>query len=135
MTKYNDTDGKTVLDLSDDAAKANWGGAWRMPTTEELQALGNAVNAVWTTNYNGSGINGLLCTDKTDSSKTLFFPAVGYCENGSVGDVGSNGSFWSSSLYSDDVVNAWSLDFSNEGTYWGSSNYRYDGYAVRGVVG
>ena len=34
MTKYNSTDGKTVLEAADDAAVANWGGSWRMPTTE-----------------------------------------------------------------------------------------------------
>lgn len=38
-TKYNSTDGKTTLELSDDAAAANWGGGWRTPTTEELQLL------------------------------------------------------------------------------------------------
>jgi len=135
MTKYNATDGKTVLDIEDDAVRANWGGAWRMPTTAEFQALGNAVNAVWTTNYNGSGINGILCTDKTDSSKTLFFPAAGGCYLGSVYSVGDEGYCWSSSLYSDDVIYAWSLFFNDEDTYWDDSNYRCYGFAVRGVVG
>lgn len=32
-------DNKTRLDLSDDAARVNWGGSWRMPTTEELDEL------------------------------------------------------------------------------------------------
>jgi hypothetical protein len=34
MSKYNSSDNKTVLDLEDDAAAANWGGAWRMPTKD-----------------------------------------------------------------------------------------------------
>ncbi len=105
FTKYTDS-GKTVLDLEDDAARTNWGGAWRMPTIEELEALSNAVNAVWTTDYNGSGINGLLCTDKTDSSKVLFFPAAGVCDSGSIFEVGVMGYAWSSSLKSDDVSSA-----------------------------
>ena len=133
MTKYNATDGKTVLDIEDDAARANWGGEWRMPTTEELQALGNAVNAVWTTNYNGSGINGILCTDKTDSSKTLFFPAAGSASSGRMSGVGGEGSVWSSSL--DYVSRAWYLYFFNRDTYWGSGNDRCYGFSVRGVVG
>ena len=29
------TDQKTVLDLADDAARANWGGKWRIPTDDE----------------------------------------------------------------------------------------------------
>ena len=40
LTKYNydsskgAVDNKTVLDYSDDAARVNWGGNWRMPTYE-----------------------------------------------------------------------------------------------------
>lgn len=54
-----------------------------MPTTDEYAALGAAINTVWTTDYQGSGVAGLVCTDKTDSSKTLFFPACGRCNDGS----------------------------------------------------
>ncbi|MBQ7388798.1 MAG: hypothetical protein IJW01_05480 [Paludibacteraceae bacterium] len=32
-------DNKTVLELADDAANVNWGGAWRMPTDAECQEL------------------------------------------------------------------------------------------------
>lgn len=136
FTKYNSTDSKTILDLEDDAARANWGGEWRMPTTEELQALSNAVNAVWTTNYNGSGINGILCTDKTDSSKTLFFPAAGHALNGSMYNVGNGCYVWSSSLYSNNHADhAWNLYFFNEATLWDNYNERFLGFAVRGVVG
>jgi hypothetical protein len=77
-----------VLEASDDAVIANWGGSWRMPTTEEYVALGAAVNRAWTANYQGSGVAGMICTDKTDSSKVLFFPAAGNCYNGSVSSVG-----------------------------------------------
>lgn len=33
------TDGKTTLELDDDAAHVNWGGGWRMPTKDELNEL------------------------------------------------------------------------------------------------
>jgi hypothetical protein len=39
MTKYNATDGKTVLDASDDAAQSHMKGPWRMMTSEELNML------------------------------------------------------------------------------------------------
>ena len=45
LTKYNysssygTVDNKTTLELSDDAARANWGGSWRMPTDAELTEL------------------------------------------------------------------------------------------------
>ena len=57
MTKYNSSDGKTALDTSDDAAIANWGADWRMPTTTEFRTLGNNVNVTWTNNYKSSTIN------------------------------------------------------------------------------
>ena len=135
MTKYNATDGKTVLEASDDAAVANWGGSWRMPTTAEFQALGNAVNTVWTADYQGSGVAGLVCTHKTDSSKVLFFPAAGHCHNGSVSNVGSDSYYLSSSLSGFGMKYAYSLDFRNDYTYWNSYNLRYYGFPVRPVVG
>jgi hypothetical protein len=135
MTKYNATDGKTVLDIEDDAARANMGGQWRMPTIEELAALlYNAVNAVWTPNYNGSGVNGLLCTDKGDSSKKLFFPAAGRLEGGSMSNVGGGGYVWNSSLDSSGVNSASFLGFYAEDTWVGAFD-RYCGFSVRGVVG
>lgn len=136
MTKYNSTDGKTVLDLSDDAARANMGGEWRMPTTEEFQTLGNAVNTTWTSiTVDNVTVNGLLCTDKTDSSKTLFFPALGFCVNGSVSGVGGEGYYWGSSLNGGSTNNAWDLYFDNGRAIWVSNGSRYFGCAVRGVVG
>ena len=134
MTKYNETDGKTVLEASDDAAVANWGGSWRMPTTDDFQTLGAAVNTEWTADYQGSGVAGLVCTDKKDNSKTLFFPAVGDCYYGSVESVGDVGYYWSSSLYTSDRQSAYNLSFSIYGTYWDDFNDRYNGYAVRPVA-
>lgn len=116
MTKYNSTDGKTVLDLEDDAARANWGGSWRMPTAKEMKAFDYAVNAVWTDDYNNTGVAGLVCTDKTDNTKAVFFPAVGVCNNGSVIDVGDYGSCWSSSLHTGNMQDAYFLYFCNHYT-------------------
>jgi hypothetical protein len=132
MTKYNATDGLTTLEAVDDAAVANWGGSWRMPTTAEFQALGAAVNTAWTQVNN---VYGILCTDKTDSSKTLFFPAAGYCGNGSVGSVGYGGDYWSSSLSSSSRQSAYYLRFSSYGAYWDGGDSRRSGFAVRPVVG
>lgn len=43
-TYYGETDYKTVLEPADDAATANWGRHWRMPTKEELQELIDGCN-------------------------------------------------------------------------------------------
>ena len=89
-TKYNDIDELMILQSSDDAVTATWGGNWRMPTADEWQILGENTNSAWTNDYQGSGISGVICTDKTDSSKVLFFPFISY---GSSGDT-----YWTSSI-------------------------------------
>ena len=132
MTKYNSTDGLTTLEAVDDAAVANWGGSWRMPTTDEFQALGAAVNSAWTQVNN---VSGMLCTDKTDSSKTLFFPAVGYCYFGSVSDVGRGGNYWSSSIQNEYWNGACNMGFNSSSAYWDYGDFRCCGCAVRPVVG
>lgn len=137
MTKYNEIDGKTVLEAVDDAAVANWGGSWRMPTTEELRALGAAVNTVWTTDYQGSGVAGMICTDKTDSSKVLFFPAAGDCYNSRVDEVGYYSNCWSSSLVVSLYANgksAYYMRFGSFGAIWDNTSQRFIGRAVRGVL-
>ena len=134
MTKYNATDGLSTLEAADDAAVANWGGSWRMPTTAEFQALGEAVNTAWTADYQGSGVSGIVCTDKTDSSKTLFFPAAGRCFNGSVSNVGTYGYYWSGSLYAGDRQRAYDLGFYSGSVFWDGDVNRYYGNSVRPVA-
>lgn len=133
MTKYNSTDEKTTIEEFDDAVQANWGGLWRMPTASEFQALGAAVNAIWTSNYDESGVAGLVCTDKNDSSKVLFFPAVGQSANGNVINTGTNGYYWSSSRNISTVKNAYHLSLKSDGVNWENDNTRRMGYSIRGV--
>ena len=133
MTKYNSTDGKTVLDASDDAVTAAWGGSWRMPTEDEFLALTAATTSSWVTDYQGSGINGRLFTDKTDSSKVLFFPAAGSCYRGSVSSVGSICNYWIG-LLANIIAYGRGLYFYSGGVYV-NYNGRCFGYTVRGVLG
>lgn len=134
MTKYNSTDGKTVLDASDDAAVVNWGGSWRMPTKDEFVALGNAVNSAWTTDYQGSGVSGLELTDKTDNTKVLFFPAAGNCNGSSVDNVGIYSGYWTSTHSDYYVDKAHGLFSGISYVFWNNSSNRYYGYPVRGVL-
>ena len=130
MTKYNSTDGKIVLDLSDDAVNAAWGGGWRMPTTEEFQTLGNAVDTAFT---QVNGVYGLQCTDKNDSSKVLFFPACGVAVSDSVDDVGNGGFYWSKSRVSNYQL-GYELNFGDGYVIWDFDMPRFYGYVVRGVL-
>lgn len=134
-TKYNEGDSRIILESTDDAATVNMGSGWRMPTTAEFETLGEAVTTSWTADYQGSGVAGLICTDKTDNSKVLFFPACGFAAYGSVYDVNRNGHYWSSSLdasyaYSDVYL----LSFGSGYVSWGNGSSRFDGYTVRGVL-
>ena len=133
FTKYNSTDGKTVLDLDDDAVNAAWGGFWRMPTMEEFKALCDAVTngTVVKQLTTKDGIYGLLLTE---GDKELFFPACGNADNGSMFSVGRYGYYWSSLLVSSSVNNAYYLNFYNGYVNWQSNDDRYYGFAVRGVL-
>ena len=60
-----------------DAATANMGSPWKMPTKDQCQELKN-TNHTWTTI---NGVNGGKFTSKTDSSKYIFLPAGGQWSN------------------------------------------------------
>ena len=132
--KYNAADDKIVLDLEDDAAHVNMGNGWRMPTEGDFQALLSATTDTWIANYQDSGINGRLFTDKKDSSKTLFFPTTGYCNNSSVYSIESNGYYWLSLLDTRYPECAFNLNIDDWGVYYDKSHYRRLYFAVRGVV-
>jgi hypothetical protein len=130
MAKYNDVDGKTSLEITDDAAVANWGGPWRMPTIEDFQLLEASVNKEW---INGRG---MLCTDKTDSSKTLFFPTVGQVASGQLSGFYSFANYWTVNLAISDKANAWLFGayqsyVSSTAITW---NIRYEGNLIRPVA-
>lgn len=133
-TKYNSGDGLITLESIDDAVTVAWGGNWRMPTEFEWQALGEAVNSTWTADYQGSGVSGLVLTDKEDSSKVLFFPAAGLCDEGIVYYVGSRGYCWSSSLNADGELYAYYMNFRSDNVSWGNDINRCRGFSVRGVA-
>ncbi|MGN0186457.1 MAG: hypothetical protein ACI392_01755 [Paludibacteraceae bacterium] len=85
-------DNKTVLDPEDDAAHANWGGAWRMPTDPEWTELRENCEWTWTTL---NGVNGYEVKSKTNGN-SIFLPAAGF----RYGDdfLSDYGNYWSSSL-------------------------------------
>ena len=122
------TDNLTTLLPEDDAATANWGSGWRMPTKEEWQELYNYTTHTWTTQ---NGVNGRLFTATNGNS--LFLPAAGFRDGTSLGYAGTDGYYWSSSLRTHGLpLNAWSLSFSS-GYYDMGSSGRLFGRSVRPV--
>ncbi len=142
MTKYCDkssygyngfTDGKTVLDLEDDAARVNWGGSWRMPTQKEFDELCNSSNCTWTwTTMNG--VKGYKVVSKKSgyAGNYIFLPAAGDRLDTYLDSVGSYGYYWSSSLYAGNPHYACSLYFSS-GHYYTYGSSRGYGLSVRPV--
>ena len=136
MTKYCDnpsygfngfTDNLTTLLPEDDAATANWGSDWRMPTIGEWQELYNNTTCTWTTQ---NGVNGHLFTASNGNS--LFLPAAG-CRGGSdLNWAGSIGYYWSSSLDTDYPGRAWERVFHSD-NYGVDFSGRYYGQSVRPV--
>lgn len=96
FTRYTGSD-FTKLKYEDDAARTSWGGDWRMPTADDFTELINGTDQVWVTNYNGSGINGWIFSNKTDASKYIFLPAAGVRYNSELSQQGVEGFYWSSS--------------------------------------
>ena len=117
------------LTLEQDAARANLGGNWRMPTQTECRELLDNCNVVWTDDYNGTGVKGRVFTSKVNGN-SVFFPAAGGCRNSSVDFVGTFGRYWSASWSSSS--NAWYLYFGS-GFQNVRDYYRYWGFSVRGV--
>ena len=132
LTKYNTkstygiVDNKTQLDISDDAASANWGGDWRMPTAAEWEELRR--ECTWTWSNKGykvtSDING----------KSIFLPAAGAMNESAHGNQSEYGWYRSSSLDIYDPRNNNGMVFSVIVGYCGSgSSQRCKGCSVRPV--
>ena len=119
----------TDLTLAQDAAHVNLGGTWRMPTKDEYQELLDNCDAVWTDDYNGTGVAGRVFTSKVNGN-SVFFPAAGLCTGSSMNGVGSLGYDWSASW--DSEFYAWFLLFysGTQDMHYGS---RFFGFSVRGV--
>ena len=134
LTKYNNkssygaVDNKTVLEAADDAARANWGGSWRMPTWDEQDELREKCTWKRTTQ---NGVKGYKVTSKINGN-SIFLPAVGFRNGSSLTCAGSYGYCWASSLNTLNPSNAWDVGFSSDDVYR-SSNNRYFGFSVRPV--
>ena len=134
LTKYNNNsndgtvDNKTQLELTDDVARANWGGSWRMPTDAEMTELREQCTWIWTTQ---NGVNGYTVTSQSNGN-SIFLPAAGFRVGSSLGYAGSHGNYWSSSLSTDYPYEAWHVYF-NSGNVGRYDDSRYNGYSVRPI--
>ncbi len=126
---YGTVDNKTTLEPSDDAATANLGGKWRMPTDAEWTELRNNCTWTWTTL---NAIDGYVVTNNKNGN-SIFLPAAGRLYSDGLYGVGTYGGYWSSSLNSDGTPNvAYYVHFNSDNVHR-DNHYRYNGQSVRPV--
>ena len=134
-SSYTEGNSKTYnVDMPDisgepkyDAATANWGEGWRMPTDEELEELIDKCDWQWTTQ---GGHNGYKVIGPNGNS--IFLPAAGWRYGTSLANAGDGGYYWSSTPYGSFTLRAYYLNFFSGRHYVGWFN-RYGGRSVRPV--
>ena len=121
-------DNKTVLEPEDDAATANWGDVWRMPTDAEWTELREQCTWTYTTL---NGVYGYQVASKTNGN-SIFLPVAGFRNGTSLYLQGRRGYYSSSSLLENYSDNVWIVTFNHEEVYRHSNN-RNNGLSVRPV--
>ena len=139
-SSYNASHGNTLTSTQDipanaeyDAARAIWGGDWRIPSRTELETLINAngtdkTNMIWTAR---NGVQGLLVSGVGDySGNSIFLPATGFGSDGIILMPTSQGFYWSSTHdeSSDKAYTIVTRSVSNS-----ASEARFLGLAIRPV--
>lgn len=137
---YGKVDNKTELELSDDAARAAWGGTWRMPTHDEFISLINGCTWILTQRNRFYGYRVLA-----PNGNTIFLPFAGIYEyDWSEDDSDGNtlkysremGLYWSSTLETEEsgCECAYCLYISDTDENVCVSNNDYDNYRWNGLT-
>ncbi|MDE7118895.1 MAG: DUF1566 domain-containing protein [Bacteroidaceae bacterium] len=122
-TEFGDISGNS----QHDAARANWGGSWRLPSLAECQELRDECSWTWTSQ---EGHNG--CKVIGPNGNSIFLPAAG---GGFVvtDGVGVSGRYWSSTPpYESNPQNAYGFGFIYGNPYVGY-DFRHRGRPIRPV--
>ncbi len=111
-----------------DAARADWGGTWRLPTESELEEL---VKKCRWTRMTMDGKDGCCVTGPNGNS--IFLPAAGWRSEALLKFEGAGGGLWCSTPYKNNVNRAFYLyfDSSYRTVIW---SYRDNGHSVRPVT-
>ena len=123
--------GSDIAGTGYDAATANWGSPWHMPTKAQCDELSTYCSSAWTTQ---NGANGRKFTGQ--NGVTIFLPAAGSHGGSGLNGAGSVGHYWSSTnfdLYQNFQDYAWGINFSSSGVETWSCGNCYYGHAVRPV--
>lgn len=124
------TDGLTELLPEDDAATANWGKDWQMPSIAQVEEL---TDTLFTTSkwMNLNDFYGTKITSKRNGN-WIFLPASGFVDGNAIYRRDNFGICWSRSLREEAPRDAYDWAHTWGGTSWGADR-RYTGENVRPV--
>lgn len=134
LLRYSVADKKIQLAPTDDAARANWGGEWRMPTAAEYEELTDPEKCKWEW-ITKDGVNGYKVTGKK-TGNSIFLPITGFRFYEGVQFRAIRGIYWTSTLYPANPTKAWCLEFdvTNIDVSFGKlSSNRFSGRCIRAV--
>ena len=127
------TDGKTELELMDDAAYVNWGKNWRMPTKEQAQELLDYTKFYRTTLNDVE----VIVIQSLINNKILYFPLTGRRNDDGWYLYYEAAYIWTRTL-DDNSRRAWNImwrqNYNHE--YYetlDNENFRFYGFAIRPV--
>ncbi len=124
---YEKQVGKIAGDSCYDAARANWGGTWRLPTEIEFEELSEKCERTWTEQ---NGCKGYLITGSNGNQ--IFLPAAGRLLDVSALHLQEHGYYWTALPREGLPQGAAALFFSTDdfGWQWCARNY---GQSIRPV--
>ena len=126
------TDSRTELLPEDDAASYNWDENWQMPSYVQCREL---CNSSYTTTEpkTVNGVDGVEIKSKFNG-KSIFLPVAGCRYNDISSFVGSNGFYWTRTIFYDDSQSAYKMNFNfSSGSASINGNVRHVGFSVRPV--
>lgn len=129
FSKY--TTKNATLNLEDDAANFHMGGAWHMPSCDQIKEL---IENTTSTRTILDDVSGRLFVSKKDTSKSIFIPAAGLAWDGGAYISGNTGNVWSSMTNPYKASYGLYLHFNLVYVHLCIDNRCY-GRSVRGVIG
>ena len=115
-----------LLSREDDAADANWGGGWHIPTDDDIKELCLKCKWKWTEQEK---VKGMLVTGPNGNS--IFSPAAGSV---SATHKGLFGYYLSAALNESNSNCVFLLYFDNGNWFWNGHWSRYRGFTIRPVT-
>lgn len=127
--KANYTQDNYSISQFEDAASAQWGGNWRIPTIAEWREL--QENCIWKWGQL-DGVYGYKVTSKKNGN-SIFLPAAGWKDDSAVNDQNNSGYYWLALPHPNDPNQARSLYFDEERGVGVVNRQCYTGRCLRAV--